>query len=590
MAYSTSTNYIMDQLASQRGASSGQSFHDWLSDFNYEVEIDTGLVTEAAQTILDHILDPFGTNRVILWGDFDCDGITSTAILYEALQYWGKLKPEHIIVHLPDRINHGHGINKHIVNRLIERHNLTDNKINTLLVVVDTGIEEKEGLKTFMTQLDNATFKSVFIDHHAAVDSKRVPLEWLSAYVFTHDLPKTHPCKLMCGAGLAGLVHMEINRLGVQDNPDKEPMPHPYDLMALGTIADMVPMKGLNRQVTRIGLKQMNTGIRYGLDSLISQTVHSNSRRKGLSTEDIAFNVAPKINAASRLSSHDEFKDGANIPFQLLTSNENTKDLVELLLKANIKRKELTETVWQEADQIYRNTPGWDQANCAIVYGPWPMGILGIVANKFIDKYQVPAFLLTDNKNAGLMYSPQHGDDYNNQMKGSARSPGNINLIKLLELSEDLFQDYGGHEGAGGFVVKQGKTIADMINSIAVNVPNAQRDKVEPVWNPDLIIPLAAVKYELILAQRELEPTGFDNKYPIFEIRNLFATDIMVIKGGHVRFSVQTENNPHKVNAIWFNPDQGYTLEGPFSALCEIKEDNYRKAGTVQLLIRKVKH
>ena len=122
---------------------------------------------------------------------------------------------------------------------------MAENTINTLLVVVDTGIEEVDGIKAFMEKVDHKTCKIVVIDHHSAIDAKRVPTEWMDASLLTYDLPMEHPCKELCGAGLSGLVHMEIAKLAEESEQDIEPLDTPYDLMALGTIADMVPILGV---------------------------------------------------------------------------------------------------------------------------------------------------------------------------------------------------------------------------------------------------------------------------------------------------------------------------------------------------------
>lgn len=412
--------------------------------------------------------------KVVIYGDYDCDGVCSTAMLYEFLTSKGV----DVDYFIPDRRQDGYGLNIEALEEITEEFN------PDLIITVDCGISSVEEVNYIYEALG---FDIVVTDHHS------IPETLPDCPIFNPHLSKDGQFENLCGAGVVlrlieGLTSLE------------ESLKY-YDIAAIATVADVVPLVGDNRVIVKKGLEYINKRSRKGLDLLIK----SFTNEKITSTE-IAFKLAPRINAVGRLENTNKLID-------LFVDKDDfvLSTLVEEINEINIKRQMMTKKL---AEDVKDSLSGYDFDKYPIIVlsgKDWDEGVLGIVAASVVQEYNHPVILFTQN-----------GD----KIKGSGRSLPGVNIFECVSQAKDILERFGGHPQACGLTLNKSdlEEFKDIINSYCKKTyPNEVFLKdINEYFDFHEISNLLKVVKELEL----LQPYGEGNKKPVFgsEIQNLKFT------------------------------------------------------------------
>lgn len=426
-------------------------------------------------------------STIYIYGDYDCDGVTSTCILSETLSDLGA----NVNFRLPDRKKDGYGVNVNAIHELKQ-------KGCEILITVDNGIKAFEAIAT----AKEYGIKTIVLDHHTL--DEKVPDG--DIVIDLHDKTQPYPYDDLAGCGLAFKVACYLyDMYGRKD----EGLKH-IDIACIGTIADVVPLTGENRIIVKEGLKYINRAD-YNRAS-VNSIIETMSIAKGrLVSMDVGFSIGPIINAPGRIE-----EDGASIALRLLLC----KDYKECLIRAkklkdiNDKRKEISNSSFLIAKKIVEEN--YQNDKIIIVYLPnVEEGVVGLISGKITQHFNKPSVVFTDNGKGGY--------------KASGRSIPIFDLEKGLVHCRDILGDkWGGHPMACGVSVDTMEQINDFrekINSYVENVLKLTDKDFEKTVNIDLIISenqLESLKESINLIQ----PCGQDNPHPIFLIKNFKAIEV----------------------------------------------------------------
>ncbi len=498
--------------------------------------------------------------KILIFGDYDVDGITATTILCEFLGY----TEADISYYIPHRIKEGYGLHtKHITDYAIP------NKIN-LIITVDCGSSSNDAVKAAR----NAGIDVIITDHHEISGKSPDAVAVLN--------PKRHDCTSgfdgLAGVGVAFYLliclrkHLRDNNFWGQKT---EPNLKNYcDLVALGTVADMVPLVDENRLFVKTGLERINSGNRCGIKALEELSGITNRLSD---TEDIAFRLAPRLNAAGRI-------DHASIAVDLLKSKqiEPARQIAVLLNNMNIKRQGIEKKILDEIDKYLEKNPHLLQ-NYALVlsdheeHHAWHEGVLGIVASKIVNKYFRPIVLIAVKNGIG---------------KGSARSIPGFNIYKGLVSCSDHLEAFGGHSMAAGLKIK-----AEHIDIFQKSFENA----VKQMTSPDSFLQTLNIDYELnfddisdalINELEALKPFGTGNHEPVFMAKNIRVINSKIVGKNHRQMVLkQPDSRMNKTfNAIHFNIDNDNDLRENFDQIAfRLRWNHWNRKKTAQIVIEDVK-
>lgn len=438
-----------------------------------------------AQAVLA-VREAMAKNRpMVVYGDYDVDGVCASALLVEALRSHGA----HADVYTPSRHREGYGLNVEAVERLAARY--------ALLISVDCGINAfapaEAAAKRGMTL--------VITDHHEPAD--RLP----DAAAVVNPLLGAYPFRRLCGAGVAWkLVWALFGREAA------EPL---LELAALATVADMVPLLGENRIIVAHGLRQLNRTRRAGLRALIEAAGLAD---KTVTAGHLGFQLAPRINAGGRLA-----EAGRSVEMLLTQDEALARRVAEDLNAQNAERQRLEAQIVQQAEIWVRENVDFLSERALVVVGrAWNPGVVGLAASRLAERFAWPAVVLTE----------QDG-----MCTGSARSIPGVNIFQALSQCADLFERFGGHAQAAGVTLK------------TENVPAFRRrlsEAVEAVAEPEAFVPAAAYDLEasldeitvpLIEQLDRLAPTGFGNPAPVFRLTDARVLEARAVgsEGKHLR-------------------------------------------------------
>lgn len=419
---------------------------------------------------------------VVVFGDFDADGITGLAVLTIALRAFGVT----VIPYVPSRLEEGHGLSMAAVEAAAEAR-------ASVIVTVDTGT-------TSVAEVAAARARGIDVvvsDHH------RVPatLPAAVAIVNAHRPGSLYPDDRLSGAGIA----FTLARLLLGDGPEALAL---ADLAAIGTIADVAPILGENRAIVRLGLEVIRAGARPGLAALLAR---ANVDPATVSVESLSYAIAPRLNAAGRVG---EAFDAARL--LLATSADEAGALAGILEAANLERRDQTKQALADA----RTSPdAVDDAAATIVHGPWPVGIVGLVAGRLAEERARPAIV---------------GAELGDLIRASCRGDGALHLADALAACDDLLIRHGGHAGAAGFEIPAERWPEFRARFMALAAATAPRDPT-PVVTVDLALAAADVDYRLLADLGRLGPWGVGNPEPIVAVLGLTVTRAREASGGHTQ-------------------------------------------------------
>ncbi|MCD8025008.1 MAG: single-stranded-DNA-specific exonuclease RecJ [Candidatus Gastranaerophilales bacterium] len=415
--------------------------------------------------------------KILVWGDFDADGVTSTSILSKTLDALGA----NYSYFLPDRANLGHGIN---LAELLTQKSKNNIKV---LITVDCGISNAKEIKL----IKSMGVKTIITDHHEPpeilpeADCILNPLakNSLKSSLSISEIEKN---SYLSGAGVA--LKLACALLGDKFSELKKEL---VLLSCVGTISDIVPLLGENRIIAAKGLKEMNKGLNKGISRLFCLQ----KLNRKIKSEDVAFILAPRINAAGRLDSPD-------ISLKLLLEdNPLAIDMtIEKLDALNKIRQGLCEKIYEEALLMINNT-----SDAIVLFNEnWHLGIIGIVASRLVEKFHVPVFLITkDDKEI---------------LRCSIRGTSGYDISKILKSIEDCFTGFGGHAFAGGFSADLKMIDIETLKMRIVEAVRNMKDdtKIINVIDVDMELNSSDITFKLINEIEQMEPFGAQNKYPVF--------------------------------------------------------------------------
>ena len=442
--------------------------------------------------------------KIIIYGDYDADGITSITVLKSFFKDIGV----EVSSYIPNRLEEGYGLNKPAVKKIV------DDKYN-LMITVDCGISAIEEID----YANSLGIETIVTDHHEVGEKLPNAL----AIVDAKRKDNMYPCRDLAGVGV---VFKLIQALSIKLNLKEESYLKYLDIVCIGTISDIVPLVDENRVIAKLGLMLVNQTKNLGLKSLLMSSGY-----KKIDSTTISFGVAPRINACGRMGHAEE-------ALKLFLSNNlnEVQELTKKLNDYNVKRQDIEKRIYEEAvKQIEERN--LNKNNTIIVAGEnWHHGVIGIVASKITEMYFKPSILLCNE---------------GGESKGSGRSIPGFDLHDALMKCLDHIEKFGGHSMAIGITIK--KSELEQFSQSLENVAKEEHtEEIVPIVQIDAKISLSDINKEMVESLNQLEPFGEGNKMPIFVIKNLKIDSIRALtEGKHLKLTLREGNN--MVNAIGFN-------------------------------------
>lgn len=520
---------LLAQLLVQRGINTVQKIKDFLNPANMKI-LSPFIFTDMQKTI-DRIFAAIDSQeKIIIYGDFDCDGVTSTSLLYKTLSHLGA----NVDYYIPNRANENHGLNNKALVQLIAKHKAK------LIITVDCGISDIEQVNF----ANSFKIDVIITDHHEA------PEELPSAFAIINpkainaldknlSIDEIESLNELAGVGVAFKLACALLEKTKEYNFVDELLP----LVAVGTIADVVPILYENRSFIDAGIKLIQSGKNYGLTKLLE--ISGYDIKNGITSENIAFGVAPRINAAGRL---DTVKNAVRL---LISDNKSEVDMcVEELNNLNRIRQDLCDNIFAEATDMVKNEP--NQEAIVLYKKDWHIGIIGIVASKLVEKFYKPVFLMTLDENTGLIRS-------------SSRSIPEVHIRNVINDNANLMEYFGGHAQAAGLVFDPNKNSFEKIkNALIESVKNQLNGKeLTPTVEIDLDINADEINIDLINTINKLEPFGEGNKTPLLATKDLIlnSSRTMGQKNNHLKIFCESKNGK-PLECVYWNHDSLNIPEG----------------------------
>ena len=516
--------------------------------------------------------------KITVYGDYDVDGVTSVTLIYLYLKSIGA----NIDYYIPTREGEGYGLSVGAINSLKESG-------TKLIVTVDTGITAKE-------ETDYAKaigIDTVVTDHHECLSV----LPEVCAVVNPHREDCSYPFSELAGVGVVFklVCALEITRNDPSDI-DKiliDICNRYADLAALGTVADVMPLCDENRAIVAMGLKNMSSSPRIGIEALMEASVNivnarpvvsrgtAVQKKRKIDAGYIGFGIAPRINAAGRIST-------ASRAVELLLSKDY-RDAYERaveLCEINIQRQAEENKIAESAYAIVEATHDFENDKIIVVSGDnWHPGIIGIVASRVTEKYGLPTILISFD---GAMTGDPSPLDIG---KGSGRSLKGLNLAEGLKYCEDCLERYGGHELAAGLSVRR-----DRIDEFKKKINRYAKESLgdgalEECKTVDAVISLPMANIKLCEELSQLEPFGVSNPTPQFMIRDLKIHSIFAIGGGKHTKLVLGDGNI-SIQGVCFGVggfDFKFNRDDRVDIICKLNINEFRNERTLQLVVSDIR-
>ncbi len=459
--------------------------------------------------------------NILVYGDFDADGVTSTSVLMKTFAYLGA----NVDFYIPDREAEGHGLNTKALVQLLTK------KKPKLIITVDNGISSLEEVKFI-----NSFGRDVIItDHHEAPEELPPAYAIINPKAMNALDEQLTPAQINSLTSLAGVGVAFKLAQGVLEKYNK--LDFSYEILpfvTVGTIADLVPLIGENRYFVTKGLELISAGKHYGIKRMLD--VAGVGTDNGLTAEQIAFTIAPRINASGRIDNVD-----AAVKVMISENKQEIEMAIIALENYNKLRQEMCSQTFAEADEIWKNSRSRD--NAIVLYSKdWHIGIIGIVASKFVEKYYKPTFIMNYNEETKCF-------------RCSARGVKELNIYDILSNISEYLDGFGGHQMAGGCSFSEEKasfdTVKKVINKTVDEMLNGQ--KLTPSLDIDMELSIDDVDVSLVEAISKLEPFGMANPSPSFVVRNLVLKQkkLMGATKEHLKLTVETKNGT--MDCVWWS-------------------------------------
>ena len=453
---------------------------------------------------------------IVVYGDYDVDGVTATALLYQHLKGMGAS----VKCMLPSREGDGYGLSKNAIQSIHD-------KGCQLIVTVDNGIsalEEAEFAASLGVDL-------IVTDHHLPHDA----LPKAVAVVDPRRADDHSPFKGLCGAGVAFKLCAALDGC-----PPEEMLDYCGDLAAVGTVADVMPLTGENRTLVKAGLKLLQQTDRPGISALLEEVGLGG---KPITAENVSYAIAPRINAAGRM-------DNAVTALQLVLceDEERAEELAHKLNEINVARQETEQEIVKAAQEQLDAEPAILEDRVILIWGrDWHPGVIGIVASRLVEKTGRPVIVVSVD---------EHGEG-----KGSGRSVQGFNLHECIASCEDILLRFGGHAMAAGLSVRE-ENLPELRRRLNEWAARECPVLVTPPLECDLSIHLDRITVESVRRLEQLAPYGAENPTPVFVLEKAVIDGIFsVSEGKHCRLRLRQGNA--SIYAVWFGmpPEQlPYTM------------------------------
>lgn len=474
-----------------------------------------------------------GHQKIVIYGDYDADGICAASILSLYLSSCGV----ETYVHIPNRIGDGYGLNVESIEQIIET------CCPDLILTCDCGISGSKEVECAM----DLGVDVIVTDHHEVSDT--IPD---CIVVNPKQSDCAYPCSFLCGAGVAFKL---VQALGGIDSA----LPF-VDLAAVATIADLVPLLDENRLIVQLGLKKLEDKSNLGLRLMIEDQ----KLTYPVSSGDIAYKIAPRINAAGRMG--DAYRS-----FELLTGNDTkqVQDILTEINEDNARRKKLCDKLYEEAF-VDLQSEDLIHNRAVILSNPeWEKGITGILAARLAGDFHRPTFIMVNS-----------GDCY----KGTSRSIPGINIYELLSSVSDLLVEFGGHSQAAGFSIKEADIplFRSRVNEYLTRFPAALFEMSQEY---DMELDASELNLELAEALECIEPSGNSNTRPLFKT-TVTKLGVAPCKSNHIHTNVTCENGLQILAFNFYEQNQFLMGNTPKDLILELQLNNFGGKSTAKGLLR----
>jgi single-stranded-DNA-specific exonuclease len=488
--------------------------------------------------------------RVLIYGDYDVDGITSTVVFKRALEMIGIP----VDYYLPKRLEEGYGLKQHVVKKAVAEG-------FELIITADSGIRAFE-----VCELARELGVDLIVtDHHLPDD--RLPNAYAIVNPRQPDCP--YPDKNLAAVGVVfKIVQALFKELGKESVTR-----HFLKLVAIGTLADLVPLIGENRIIAKFGLEGLSDPRNVGLKALLEGA----GVEEAVSNFDVCFKVAPRMNAVTRMGGGREVVD----LFSMSDASEAMSVVQEMNAK-NLRRREAENQILKEILRRYEDSPGDFEKRFLVVVGRnWHRGVIGIVASRLVERFYRPVLVLSVDQGGG---------------QGSGRSIPGFHLLSALDSCRDIFSKYGGHAQAVGCSLGPEscgqatlKEVAKRLESHANN--HLTEEDLVPALDIDSLVPVERLDLSLYSTIQRLAPFGVGNPVPLFASRR--ATVVQgpwLLKDQHLKFRVQENGSP--LDVIWWRHGEAAELIRPGSHVdlaYTLSRDVFRGVEKLTLTLRDMK-
>lgn len=466
-----------------------------------------------------------GSEPILIYGDYDVDGTTAIVILKRAIDILGG----RATFHVPHRIRDGYGMKDDIIERAAAEG-------VRLVISVDTGIRAFAAAEAAR----RVGLDLIVTDHHLPEDGN---LPHALAVLNPNQPDCGYPCKSLCGAGIAFKIAQALLEAKDEADARRRLLPSFLKMAAIATIADAVPLVGENRVIAKLGLAGLRDPRNPGLRALMT-VAQLADKQEQLSASDVAFRIAPRINAAGRM-------DVAQTVIELFETRdeEKARELAARLNQLNSDRQQSEQQIVQSLEARLTE-PQFADARCIVLDGDgWHRGVIGIAATRVAERTFRPA----------LVISRENGEGH-----GSGRSIPAFHLLDALESCHELFTRYGGHSHAVGFSLP-----CDRISELRERLDGYARERLTPedlvpILEAESEIGLSGITPELIRAIRRMEPFGVGNREPVFVCCNTrVLLPPKVLKDKHAKLRVEQVNGrPVRFDAMAWRMAERISAEG----------------------------
>lgn len=502
---------LIQVLLKNRGIKGKKEIDDFLNPKLNELSIkNSGIDSKSLEKSYQRIKKAIeNKEQIVVYGDYDVDGITGTAILWETLNGLGAI----VMPYIPHRIDEGYGLSEIGITNLLKEYKKT-----SLIITVDNGIVATDSV-------DFANKKNIDViitDHH--LPGKLLP----KAYSIIHTTK-------VCGAAVGWFLGRFISqKLNFEENPKRH-----LELVALATVADLMPLTGLNRVFVKFGLDQLRLTKRLGLLEIYKE---AQIQPNNIDAYQIGHIIAPRLNAMGRLS---YAMDSLRL---LCTSNKTrARELAFKLGTTNRERQKTTIDSFLHAKNFYEKLTNKKKL-IFISDKRYQQGVIGLIAGRLVEEFYKPAIVLS----IGEIYS-----------KASARSVKDFNIIEFIRNGSEFLVDAGGHPGAAGFTVETKnlgflqKKLEDLAEAILTDTHLTRKTRI------DAQIPLDFINEKISESIRNLEPFGMGNPEPIFLTRDLIIESLRIVgsDGKHLKLQFRNQNSKVKIDGIYFGAGEDKNLK-----------------------------